>query len=116
MINRILFTQKLNELALKQARLVYQSGRLRQQVVKESLPLIKPLKFIDGISGATASVRRAIGRHPGLFLTGVGIVILLRPRRLRGVFRLGLWGWRHFYRFEPRISHLISQICRKPSQ
>lgn len=85
------------ELALRQQRLLARSAALRASIAEQTVVLEAPLAIADRVRGAA----RWAWRERFAVIGGMAVVVvLLRPRRVWKLARLGWWAWRRTRRVQ----------------
>ena len=92
-------------LAWKRRQLLAESGAQRAELVQQLRPWIARLESVE--SGLRIAGR--LRRHPGWIAGTAAAVLLLTPRRLSSLIRLGVSGLRSWQSIAPAVKMLLGR-------
>lgn len=102
-----------SELALRQERLLMRSAALRTSLAEQAVVLEAPFAVADRVH---AAARWAWHERLALIGTGSVVLVLLRPRRVFRIARLGFRTWRRVLRVQAWLgvaNHLIDAAAAR---
>jgi hypothetical protein len=86
--------QRLVDISLRRGRLLERISVQRAQLAREIQPVRQALYTVDRAAAVVRSASDYLKRHPGQVAAVVGLLAIMKPRRLWRWARRGFLAWR----------------------
>lgn len=102
----MVMNQRLIDISLRRGRLLERISTQRRQLAAEIQPVCDALHNVDRAAALVRCGSDYLKRHPGQVAAVVGLLAIMKPRRLWRWARRGLIAWRTWRGINAQLAHL----------